>query len=113
MFRKLKKFMREMGFNSLGRRKRSYAPSLSVSADCLEDRQLLTTGLGKEQLAPIAAARRPEVRSPLKSSLSTTTAESLVISQYESILLRTYGQRVEYLGARTSDRGDPQGRSSQ
>src|ERR1700677_3996219 len=89
MFRRLKKYMRQVGISSQGRRKRRYAPSLSVSADYLENRQLLTTGLGKEPVAAIASAPRAEAHSPLMSRISASAAELLVISQYESILLRT------------------------
>ena len=60
-------------------------PSLSVSADCLEDRQLLATGLGKGPVAAIASPRGPVA---VKASLGTSAAVQVVISQYESILLR-------------------------
>ena len=86
MFRKLKRFMRETGFLHLKRRKRRYAPNLSESAGYLEDRQLLSAGAGKEN---VASAATPAVSTPLNSTYDTSPAGLYVIGEYQSILLRT------------------------
>ena len=60
MFRKLKRFIRDLGPGKYDRPKRRFAPGISTSSADLEGRLLLSAGQGKEgtpEVAHTAVAR--------------------------------------------------------
>src|SRR5690242_15220030 len=86
MFRRLRKYVRELGYGTTDRPRRRYAPSLSTSAAPLENRRLLSAGLGRQEKA--AAIHQAVAKAGL-NGLDTSPAGMYVISLYESYLLRT------------------------
>ena len=88
MFRKLKRFIRDLGSGKYDRPKRRFAPGIATSSSELENRQLLSAGGTKEEVSAVGHSAAAIAKTGLDPNYDSSPAGLFVINQYEALLLR-------------------------